>query len=152
MTATKRAVAMAMRVAGKDEGNGERGNSNGNGNKEGNGKEEGDGKKQQQQDNGNRNNDNAANTTTTTMTLKMMTKTTTKKAKTMVRWRRLAVAGGSRGGQRTQRRRWLSVCIFLSKLDSGCCWLLARGQGRQVGGELSLKYSPRKVDIRRYSR
>jgi hypothetical protein len=37
----KGAVVMAMRVAGKDEGNGKSGKSNGDGNKEGNCKEEG---------------------------------------------------------------------------------------------------------------
>jgi hypothetical protein len=42
--ATKRAVAMATRVADKDEGNVKSGKSNGNGNKEGDCKEEGNGK------------------------------------------------------------------------------------------------------------
>ncbi len=35
-SATKRAASMAIRVAGKDEGNGKSGKSNGNGDKEGN--------------------------------------------------------------------------------------------------------------------
>ncbi len=41
---TKRAVAMVMRMTGKDVGNGKSGKSYGNGDKEGNCKEEGDGK------------------------------------------------------------------------------------------------------------
>jgi hypothetical protein len=36
VTATKRAVAMAARVVGKDEGDGKDGKSDGNGDKEGN--------------------------------------------------------------------------------------------------------------------
>ncbi len=43
-TATKRAMVMVTRVAGKDEGNGESGKSDGDGNEEGICKEEGDGK------------------------------------------------------------------------------------------------------------
>jgi hypothetical protein len=42
--ATKGAVAMATKVAGKDEGNGKSSKSNGNCNKEDNSKEEGNGK------------------------------------------------------------------------------------------------------------
>jgi hypothetical protein len=42
--ATKRAVVMAMRVAGKEEGYCKSGKSNGNGNKEGDCEEEGNGK------------------------------------------------------------------------------------------------------------
>ncbi len=42
-TATKREVAMAMRVADKDEGNGEGSKSIGHGDKEGNCKEDGNG-------------------------------------------------------------------------------------------------------------
>jgi hypothetical protein len=70
----------------------------------------------------------AKNTTMTMTMLAMMTKTTMKKTTTMVPWRRLALAGGSGGGQ--QRRQWrgVSVHIVLSKLNSGCCWLLARGR------------------------
>jgi hypothetical protein len=41
----------------------------------------------------------ATNTTMTTLTLTMMMKTTTKTEKTLVRWWRLAVASGGRGGQ-----------------------------------------------------
>jgi hypothetical protein len=48
VTLTKWAVAMATRVAGKDEGNGESGKINGNGNKEGDFEEEGNGKQRQQ--------------------------------------------------------------------------------------------------------
>jgi hypothetical protein len=70
----------------------------------------------------------AMNSTMTTMMLTMATKKRTKTTTTTVRWQRLVVAGGGGGGQ--QRRRWrgLSVYIFLSKLNSGCCWLLARGR------------------------
>ncbi len=41
----------------------------------------------------------------------------------------------------------LSDHIFLLKLDFGCCWLLARGRGGS--GKLSIKYPPRKVDVRK---
>jgi hypothetical protein len=58
---TNRAVVMAMRVAGKDEGNGESGKSNGNGDKEGDCKEEGNGKQWWQWDDGNRDNNNDHN-------------------------------------------------------------------------------------------
>ncbi len=71
-------------------------------------------------------------TTTTTiatqwrmMMLMMMTKTMVKTTKMTVR-----------------RRRWgSSVHISISKLDSGCCWLLVRGRGG--------RQEARKVDIQR---
>jgi hypothetical protein len=43
---TKRAVVMAKRMAGKDEGNGKGAKSNGNGDKEGDCKEDGNGEQQ----------------------------------------------------------------------------------------------------------
>jgi hypothetical protein len=45
-TATRRAIATATRVVGKEEGKGEGGKSNDYGNKDHNGKEEGDGEQQ----------------------------------------------------------------------------------------------------------
>jgi hypothetical protein len=132
--AINRAVAMATRVAGKDEGNGKSGKSNGDGNKEGKCKEEGNGEQRRQQDYGNRDNNDAANTMTTmttrTTVLTIMMKTMTKTDKTMVRQRwGLLVAGGGGEGNKRGSGGGVECSYFLSKLDSGCCWLLVRGRG-----------------------
>ncbi len=117
MTATNRVVAMATRLAGEDEGDGESGKSDDDGNKEGTCEEEGDGEQRQQQDDSGRDNDDAANTmtTTTTTTLTIMMKTTTKTAKTTVRRRQLAVAGGG----------WLAVGEGNDTYIHICCLLRA---------------------------
>jgi hypothetical protein len=57
-TTTKRAVAIATRVAEKDKGNGKSGKSIGDGNKEGDLEEEGNGKQQQYQNDDDRDNSN----------------------------------------------------------------------------------------------
>jgi hypothetical protein len=83
----------------------------------------------------------------TTMLTKTMMKKTSKMTITTVQQRWLAVAGGSRGGQQRRRQRGVSVHIFLSKLNSGCSWLVVgEGQVRQAG---SIKNPPRKVHVRR---
>ncbi len=89
----------------------------------------------------------AMNTMMMTTTVTMMTKTTTKKEKTMAQRQWLVVADGCRGGQQKWRQRGLSVHIFLMKLVLGVvgCWQGAE----EAGGKLSLKYPPRKVDVSR---
>jgi hypothetical protein len=132
--ATKRAVAMATRVAGKDEDDGKSGKVMAMATKRAIARKRAmaikvDNKTTAKETTMMTTTTMAMNTMMMTMTLLMMTKTTTKKEKTTVQQRQLAVAEGDRGGQQKWWRWGLSVHIFLLKLDSWCCWLLARGRG-----------------------
>ncbi len=70
----------------------------------------------------------ALSTMTMMMTLMTTMKATTKTTITMVRRQWMAVAGGSGGGMKAAAVG-VECSYFSSKLNSGCCLLLARGRG-----------------------